>query len=135
VPHVVIVDGSPADAEVYHGHLAFEGYRITTLTDHAVSPAEVLLRAPDLIVLDLLSGNGQRGLDFLRRLRRESAGRCVAVLVSTPGALIDTVRYGAELDALDATIIAGFSIIGELAGAARTALSRPADARRRSDAA
>jgi DNA-binding response OmpR family regulator len=135
VPHVVIIDGSSVYAELYSGHLAFEGYRITKLPDFDVSPADVLRRAPDLIVLDLFSGNGQLGLDFLHRLRREPAGRTVPVLVSTPGALIDTMRYGAELAALGATVIGGFTVCDKLPDAAREALAAAPGARRRSDAA
>jgi CheY-like chemotaxis protein len=135
VPHVVVLDGSPSQAELYRGHLAFEGYRITTLPGHDAVPADVLRRAPDLIVLDLQSGGGQRGLAFLRGLRRDPAGRDVPVLVSTPGALIDTARYGAELDALGATVIDGFAITDKLPDAARQALTQPPDARRQANAA
>src|SRR5262249_36711816 len=120
-PHVVVLDGSPVYAEVYRGLFAFEGYRTTTLSDCAADPATVLGLAPDLIVLDLRCGGGLRGLDSLRRLRRDPAGGAVPVLASKPGALIDTERYGAELRALGAAVFDGFAVTQDLLAAATAA--------------
>jgi CheY-like chemotaxis protein len=128
--HVVILNRSTVYADIIRGHLAFEGYRITALTAPGISPTEVLALCPDLIVLDLVVADNQRGVDFLRQLRQEPAGREVPVLLSTPGGLIDAAQDGAELAALSVTVIEGFTVTDRLVDAARDALARPPDVRR-----
>src|SRR5215217_3510624 len=83
-PHVVVVDRSPAIAAVYHGRFAIEGYRVTSVSDAEPDPFWVLGLGPDLVLLDLRWGGGPGGLAFLRRLRREPAGRTAPVVCSTP---------------------------------------------------
>jgi CheY-like chemotaxis protein len=132
-PHVVVLDGSPLYAEVYGSVFAADGYRVTALPDCAVDPADVLALLPDLIVLDLRCGDGLGGLDFLRRLRTDPAGRQVPVLVSTPASLVDPGRHEAELRALDVPLFDGFGFFDDLLAAARTATALARDVRRRSD--
>jgi CheY-like chemotaxis protein len=121
LPHVVVIDDSPLYAVVYASVFASDGYRVSTLTDCAVEPAEVLALHPDLLVLDLWCGGGLGGLAFLRRLRADPAGRAVPVLASTPASLIDLDRFGAELRALDAPVFGGHGHLDSLLDAARAA--------------
>jgi CheY-like chemotaxis protein len=99
-PHVVVLDRSPAIAAVYRGRFAIEGYRVTSVGDAAPDPLRVLALAPDLVLLDLPSGEGPGRLAFLRRLRREPAGRALPVVCATPVAELDLGRHGGELAAL-----------------------------------
>lgn len=121
--HVVVIDDSPLYADIYRGLFAIEGYRVTTLTDCAVAPAQALGLAPDLVVLDLRCGTGLAGLDFLRRLREDPEGRAVPVVASTPASLIDMDRFGDELRALGVPIFDGLSQYDDLLAAARDATS------------
>jgi CheY-like chemotaxis protein len=123
-PHVVIIDGSPVYAEVYHGRFAIEGYRVTTRTDCGIAPAHVLGLAPDLIVLDLRSGDGSRGFAFLRWLRQDPAGRAVPVVASTPASLLDVERHGEELEGLGVLFPDGPGLLDALLRAADAALGR-----------
>jgi len=134
-PHVVVLDGSPLYAEIYGNLFTSEGYRVSALTDCAVDPATVLGHAPDLIVIDLRCGAGLRGLDFLRQLRTDPAGRDVPVIASTPASLLDMERYRDELRALGAAIFDGLSQFDDLLAAARDATALAWDTRRQSRAA
>jgi len=103
-PHIVVVDRSPAIAGVYHGRFAIEGYRVTSVSDAEPDPFWVLGLGPDLVLLDLRWGGGPGGLAFLRRLRREPAGRTAPVVCSTPVAELDLGRHGEELAGLGVTL-------------------------------
>jgi CheY-like chemotaxis protein len=130
LPHVVVLDGSPLFAELYYNLLVEEGYRVTPLTGRATDPKAVLGLRPDLVVLDLRCGGGMGGLEFLRRLRAEPAGRDLPVLASTPAALLDLARYGEELRALGAAPFDGFAVIDGLLDAARAVTAQVRESRR-----
>lgn len=122
--HVLVLDGSPLYAEVYGNLFAVEGYRVTMVTDCAVEPATVLAMLPDLIVVDLQCGGGQRGLDFIRQLRSDPAGVKVPVVASTPASLIDMGRFGDELRTLHVPIFDGVGQYDDLLAAAKAAIGR-----------
>jgi len=126
-PHVVVLDGSPLYADVYHNVFATEGFRVTALTECTVDPAELLRMRPDIVVLDLKCGGDLRGLDLLRRLRADPAGAQVPVLLSTPSSLIDMERFGTELRALGALIFDGMLLIENLLAAARSMTTSAGD--------
>jgi DNA-binding response OmpR family regulator len=134
-PHVVVLDGSPIYAVVYGNLFAAEGYRVSTLTDCAVAPAEVLAMLPDLVVLDLQCGGGWCGLDFLRRLRVDPVGQVVPVIASTPASSIGMAPLVIEVRSLDAAIFDGITQYDDMITAARTATAQARILRRQSGTA
>ncbi|HEY7032829.1 MAG TPA: hypothetical protein VH482_15910 [Thermomicrobiales bacterium] len=122
-PHVVVLDGSPVLAEAYGNLFASADYRVSTLTDCAVEPAEVLRMIPDLLVLDLRCGPGLAGLDFLRRLRADPAGRDVPVIASPTIAPVDQQAHAAELHDLDALLLPEPFTVHDLLARARAVTS------------
>jgi len=66
--HVLVVDDSDEILGVLREVLEDEGYRVTTRAE-PVDVDEVAAVAPDVVVLDVLFGAEQRGLDLLRLLR------------------------------------------------------------------
>lgn len=134
-PHVVVLEDSPALAQSLGAVFTEAHYRVTALTDCAVDPADLLVLAPDLILLDLQGGYGWQGLDLLRRLRADPAGRDVPVIASPKISWFASRVRIPELDALGAVVLPDPFTVDAMLAAARGALAQSREVRRRSDAA
>lgn len=77
---VLAIDDSPEVLDLLRAVLEDEGYEVSASID-AVGVEEVVGIGPDLIVLDVLFGREQRGLDLLRRLRAEEATAEIPVVL------------------------------------------------------
>jgi DNA-binding response OmpR family regulator len=135
VPHVVVLEGEPAAAHAFGALFAEAGYRASVLTDCAGAADALLALRPDLIVLDLHCDDGRCGLDVLRRLRKDPAGRDVPVLASPTIGRRDLGPHRAELGALGVIVLAEPFDVQDMLAAACAAIVQARGVRRRSDAA
>ena len=87
--HVLVVDDSEEILRLLREALEDEGYRVTTSGD-PVGAAEVARIAPDAVVLDILFGSEQRGLDLLRHLREAPATAEIPVVLCS--AAVEPIR-------------------------------------------
>jgi CheY-like chemotaxis protein len=78
--HVLAIDDSPDVLALLRDVLETEGFRVTT-SAAPVAPAEVARLAPDIVLLDVLFGREERGLEVLRRLREEPATAATPVVL------------------------------------------------------
>jgi CheY-like chemotaxis protein len=87
--HVLVVDDSEEFLALLRDLLEDEGYRVTTSLD-PIGTATVAQIAPDAVVLDILFGSEQRGLDLLRQLREAPATAATPVVLCS--AAIEPIR-------------------------------------------
>ena len=115
---VLIVEDEPALARLVRDYLDRAGYRAVTAADVAGAIARHAADRPDLVVLDLGLPDGN-GLDFLRRLRRDST--LPVIILTARGEEVDRI-VGLELGA-DDYVVKPFSP-GELVARVRAVLRR-----------
>jgi putative two-component system response regulator len=96
---VLIVDDSPAIAELLAQALRFEGYQVAIAEDGLAALAQVAAHRPDLILLDL-DLPGLTGDAVCRQLKADPATRLIpVVMVTAQGAMqsrLDACNYGAD---------------------------------------
>ncbi len=95
-----VVDAEPTIADVVSRYLIAAGYETRTAGDGPGALAEITARKPDLVVLDLMLP-GMDGLEVMRRIRDEPAGRdrVAVILLTAKGEESDRViglRLGAD---------------------------------------
>lgn len=70
--HLLVVDDDGRIRQMLARYFEDEGYRVTTV-DGGKAMREAMARAPvDLVMLDLMLGQGENGLDLARELRADS---------------------------------------------------------------
>ncbi|MCC6312810.1 MAG: response regulator [Thermomicrobiales bacterium] len=87
--HVLVVEDSPETLALLRRVFEAEGFRVTT-NSAPPDAAAVAREAPDLVVLDVLFGREQRGLDLLRELRADAATADLPVVLCS--AAIEPLR-------------------------------------------
>ena len=97
---VLVVDDEPTIADVVSRYLVAAGYETRTASDGGAALAQLAERRPDLVVLDLMLP-GMDGLEVMRRIRDEPAGRdrVAVILLTAKGEESDRViglRLGAD---------------------------------------
>jgi CheY-like chemotaxis protein len=99
--HVFAVNSSPDFLLIVRELLEEEGYAVTTSTFDSNVFAQIVMRQPDVLLIDVAVGESA-GWDLLRRLHTEAATIEIPVLVtSTSPALLEQAReqaawYGTE---------------------------------------
>lgn len=78
--HILIVDDDPSLTGALRRTLSYEGYHVSAATNGENALAQIRLKSPDLIILDLMLP-GIDGLEICRRLR--GAGEQVSILMLT----------------------------------------------------
>ena len=97
---VLIVEDEPDISDLLAFHLGREGYDVCRSRTGAEALQQVRLRAPDLVLLDLMLP-GMDGLDVCRRLRQDpSTATLPIVMLTAKGEEVDRV-LGLELGADD----------------------------------
>ncbi|MGW5675546.1 response regulator transcription factor [Streptomyces sp. NPDC003860] len=96
--HVMIAEDDDKQAELVRRYLQREGHTVTVVTDGRAAVEQIRLRAPDLLVLDVMMPRTD-GLDVLRILRAESYG--LPVLMLTARSTEDDLLLGLDLGADD----------------------------------
>lgn len=76
----LVVEDAPEVLDLLCDVLDGEGFAVTARAE-PVGIEEVLREAPDLIVLDVLFGHEERGIELLRRLRAEEATAAIPVVL------------------------------------------------------
>jgi CheY-like chemotaxis protein len=80
--HVLIVDDSPDDREMYDHHLTMKGYKVTTAADGVEGLVKAFNLRPNLILLDLrLPTLG--GLETMRLLKADPRTKDCPVIIIT----------------------------------------------------
>jgi len=112
--HVLVIDDSEEILGLIREVLEEEGYRVTTSAD-PVGTAEVTRAEPDAIVLDILFGSEQRGIDLLRQLRDEAATSEIPVVLCS--AAVEPIRRidGHLLGEATGLVLKPFDVDGLLA--------------------
>ena len=96
--HILVIDDDPRLTSALRRLLSYEGYQVSTATHGESALAQIRLKPPDLVILDLMLP-GIDGLEVCRRLR--DAGEQLAILMLTArDAVIDRVS-GLETGADD----------------------------------
>jgi CheY-like chemotaxis protein len=99
--HVFAVNSSPDFLLIVRELFEDEGYAVTTSTFESNVFAQIVMRQPDALLIDVAVGEAA-GWDLLRRLHTEAATTEIPVLVtSTSSALLEQAReqeawYGTE---------------------------------------
>src|SRR5499426_335872 len=97
---VLIVEDEPDISDLLAFHLGREGYDVCRSRTGAEALQQVRVRAPDLVLLDLMLP-GMDGLDVCRRLRQDpSTATLPIVMLTAKGEEVDRV-LGLELGADD----------------------------------
>src|SRR3954452_6512046 len=84
--HILVINDTPAIIELFTILLSEEGYRVSTdlfTSETDVMLARVKADRPDLIVLDFIILDEQRGWQFLELLKLDPATRDIPVIVCT----------------------------------------------------
>lgn len=99
-PRILVVDDQPAIAGLMSQLLTMRGYDVVTASNVDQAEAEVRMRAPDLILSDVMMP-GKSGYDFCRGLKENPATRLIPfVLITGLSDSTDKVR-GIEAGADD----------------------------------
>ena len=78
---ILVVEDDPQQVRLYNK--ALRGYRVTTVATASAAIDELQESAPDLILLDHHLGGGERGLEFLPRLKAVAAHVPVVIISGT----------------------------------------------------
>lgn len=78
--HILLIDDDPRLTSALRRTLSYEGYQVSSVADGEKALAQIRLRPPDLVILDLMLP-GIDGLEVCRRLR--GAGERLAILMLT----------------------------------------------------
>jgi DNA-binding NtrC family response regulator len=113
-PSILIIEDDPAQLRLYSK--ALRGYRLTCVTNGTAALKAIDSQIPDVIILDHILSDGERGVDFLPRLKRIAAHVPVIVVSGTldirgrlqalqgPLAAHYVVEKPVDLDQLEATV-------------------------------
>ena len=82
-PHVVVINDDDDLLTVFRELLEGEGYRVSTLTYPTAAVSDLMVLAPDLVVLDMVFGGEDVGWNFLQRMRLDRTSVAVPVVVCT----------------------------------------------------
>jgi len=115
---ILIVDDDEGVTHAFARMLRLEGYTVRTAVNPQLGLAEAQTYRPDAIILDLRMPMLD-GLEFLRRLRADDAGRTVPVAIVT-GDIFMEKSVSAELKRLGAEIKYKPLWLPDLVGLART---------------
>lgn len=96
--HILVVDDDARLTSALRRTLAYEGYQVSTAANGSEALAQVRLKPPHLIVLDLMLP-GMDGLEVCRRLR--DAGEQMAILMLTARDTVMDRVHGLEIGADD----------------------------------
>ncbi len=122
-PHVLVLDGSPSVRRLVREVLEAAGYRVSVVADPNAAHAAVEQLEPDLIVLDLVLGEGDLGWRLVQQLRRDRASAAIPIVVCTGG--LNILRQAADrLRTEGIPVVTKPFDTDELAGAVRGALVR-----------
>ena len=130
--HVLVVDDSEEILSLIREVLEEEGHRVTTSRD-PVGTEDVARTAPDVIVLDILFGSEQRGIDLLRELRDDGATAEIPVVLCS--AAVEPIRRidGNLLGEATGLVLKPFDVDGLLAEIERVLASGLDKAKRSSE--
>lgn len=75
-PHILMVEDEPTILKANAEHLRSLGYRVTAVASLSAAWAAFLNSPPDLILLDVMMGDGS-GFDFCNKVRQQSSAPIV----------------------------------------------------------
>jgi two-component system OmpR family response regulator len=96
--HILVVDDQPEICDLVCGYLAEEGFRVSIANDGAGLREEMARSPVDLVILDLMLGAGEDGLQLARELRDQS--EIGIIMLTTRGETVDRI-IGLEMGADD----------------------------------
>src|SRR6266851_3711561 len=96
--HILVIDDDTRLTSALRRTLAYEGYQVSSAANGEVALAQVRLKPPDLVILDLMLP-GMDGLEVCRRLRE--AGEQMAILMLTARDTVMERVTGLEMGADD----------------------------------
>jgi len=82
IPRVLVVDDNPNTMILMHDLLASRGYDVVAVPDAAQAEAEILRRAPDLVLSDVIMP-GKSGYELCRELKENPATRLIPFVLIT----------------------------------------------------
>ena len=103
-PHVVVINDEQDMLLLFRELLEEDGYRVSTLTYPTANLSDLLVLAPDLVILDMVFGGEDRGWQYLQRLRMTRSTATLPIIVCT--AAVRLVR-----DAHDALTRMGIGVV------------------------
>ena len=93
---ILLVEDSPSLAAVYKNYLTADGYETDVVDSGEKALAQLELRVPDLMLLDLRLPD-MSGMDVLKRVH-EAGTDCAVIIITAHGSIeaaIDAMRHGA----------------------------------------
>jgi two-component system response regulator MprA len=96
--HILVIDDDPRLTSALRRTLSYEGYQVSSATNGESALAQIRLKPPDLVILDLMLP-GIDGLEVCRRLR--GAGEQLAILMLTARDAVRDRVTGLEIGADD----------------------------------
>jgi CheY-like chemotaxis protein len=114
--HILVINDTVAILELFRAILEDEGYQVTTdgfATESAALLKRVIDLQPDLIILDLLIVDEQRGWQFLQMLKMARQTASIPVIVCSGAARLveelqvhlDTMGVGVVLKPFDIDVL------------------------------
>src|SRR5688572_3865595 len=80
---ILVVEDDPQQLRLYSK--ALRGYRVTCVSTASAALAELQERLPDLVILDHVLADGERGTDFLPQFKKLAAHVPVVIISGTLG--------------------------------------------------
>lgn len=119
---ILVVEDDPAQLRIYSR--ALRGHRLTCVSSGTAALEALTREMPDLIILDHILAEGEKGAEFLPKIKRAAAHVPVIVISGTlglpsqlrllqgPGAAHYVIEKPVDLDELDRTIAIALSDCG-----------------------
>jgi two-component system, OmpR family, response regulator VicR len=82
-PHVLVIDDEPSIRGVICEVLTEEGYRVSSATTYFDDLDLVVRLEPDLVILDIVLGGKQAGMDFLETVKADPRTARIPIAVCT----------------------------------------------------
>lgn len=98
--HILIIDDSPTEVQVFTRMLEKGGFRVTHATNAEDGIAQVKSQHPDLVIMDVIMP-GMNGFQATRTLSRDSETSDIPILIVTTKAMESDRMWGLRQGARD----------------------------------
>lgn len=100
MPHILIIDDSPTEVQVFTRVLEKNGFRVSSATTAEEGIARVKRERPDLVIMDIIMP-GMNGFQATRTLSRDEETSSIPILIVTTKAMESDRVWGLRQGAKD----------------------------------
>lgn len=100
MPHILIIDDSPTEVQVFSSLLEKNGFRVSSASNAEDGIARVRQERPDLVIMDVIMP-GMNGFQATRTLSRDAATANIPIIIVTTKAMQTDRAWGLRQGARD----------------------------------